>query len=277
MFCTSDIIQNLENNRDTYSSRFILLSNETDQLLDTRLNVFRHPTGRWTLAFEKLVFDPIENMILLEIYYYGNCVQHLYQERNFFEMMMVDHESLNATTRGLLLKPGAESWLVGDRVIYLTHRREKYLGAGIMLEHADCISTVEAARYLVATKRKHFRASKEQLYLCLPDDLERILVLDEWHHQDYHQNYVLDWSEAEVMDTLTLMGEEWRFGTFTHEALRSMLNSVLNQEERVLYSPSTYETWPMIAEVIVTGDVSYYAPTLEPNTHWSNWPAGFEL
>lgn len=277
MLCTYDILQNLENNRDAYGARFILLSNETDQLLDTRLNVFRHPSGRWALAFEKLLFDPIQNMVLLEIYYYGNCIKPIEEDRNFYEIMMVDLDCMSATTSGLLLKPDAKSWMVGDRLLYLTHRREKYPDAGIVLEHTDSIATVEAARYLVATKRKHFRASKTDLYACLPDDLERVLILDEWHHQDYCQNYVLGWSEAEIIDALTLMGEDWRFGSFSYEALRSMLNRVLNEEERTLYSPVTYETWPMIAEVIVTGDVTLYAPTLEPNTHWSNWPAAFEM
>lgn len=36
--------------------------------------------------------------------------------------------------------------------------------------------------------------------------------------------------------------------------------------------PSNTEAFRQIAEVIATGDVSRYAPTLPPNTHWSNWP-----
>lgn len=36
--------------------------------------------------------------------------------------------------------------------------------------------------------------------------------------------------------------------------------------------PSQTETFRMLAEVLVTGDVSRYAPTKLPNTHWSNWP-----
>jgi hypothetical protein len=36
--------------------------------------------------------------------------------------------------------------------------------------------------------------------------------------------------------------------------------------------PSATEAFRQIAEVIATGDVTRYAPTLSPNTHWSNWP-----
>jgi hypothetical protein len=38
--------------------------------------------------------------------------------------------------------------------------------------------------------------------------------------------------------------------------------------------PSSYETWQQIAKVIATGDTSYFRPTLEPNSHWKNWPEG---
>lgn len=41
--------------------------------------------------------------------------------------------------------------------------------------------------------------------------------------------------------------------------------------------PSESETFKMIAEVLVSGDVSRYRPTKEPNTHWTNWPEGGSL
>lgn|GEM_PF-248657 len=41
--------------------------------------------------------------------------------------------------------------------------------------------------------------------------------------------------------------------------------------------PSESEAFKMIAEVLATGDASWYKPTQEPNTHWSNWPMGGDL
>jgi hypothetical protein len=35
--------------------------------------------------------------------------------------------------------------------------------------------------------------------------------------------------------------------------------------------PSQIETFPLLARALVTGNVQDYAPTLAPNTHWSNW------
>jgi hypothetical protein len=36
--------------------------------------------------------------------------------------------------------------------------------------------------------------------------------------------------------------------------------------------PSAHDTFRMIAEVLVSGDPTRYAPTRDPNTHWSHWP-----
>ena len=41
--------------------------------------------------------------------------------------------------------------------------------------------------------------------------------------------------------------------------------------------PSDSETFRMLADAIVAGDTSLYAPTLRPNTHWKNWPEGGSL
>ena len=41
--------------------------------------------------------------------------------------------------------------------------------------------------------------------------------------------------------------------------------------------PSHTEFFPLLAKVLVTGDVSLYKPTRPPNTHWSNWPGGGTL
>jgi hypothetical protein len=41
--------------------------------------------------------------------------------------------------------------------------------------------------------------------------------------------------------------------------------------------PSASETYQMVAEVLVDGDVTHYRPSLPPNTHWSNWPESGSL
>ncbi|GAA2488641.1 DUF7003 family protein [Winogradskya humida] len=45
-----------------------------------------------------------------------------------------------------------------------------------------------------------------------------------------------------------------------------------HQPDVVEQRPSESEVYRQIAEVLATGDLSRYAPTQPPNTHWSHWP-----
>jgi hypothetical protein len=38
--------------------------------------------------------------------------------------------------------------------------------------------------------------------------------------------------------------------------------------------PSSYETFQMIAKILVTKDTTLWKPTLPANNHWSNWKDG---
>lgn len=49
--------------------------------------------------------------------------------------------------------------------------------------------------------------------------------------------------------------------------------NVVDRNER----PSNSETFRQIAEVLVSGDTTRYRPSEQPNTHWTNWPAGGTL
>jgi hypothetical protein len=65
MLCTYDVLQMLKHQHPNLNTRFVNLADDTDQLLDCRLNVFRHPAGRWAIAVEKLVDDqPTPGIIL---------------------------------------------------------------------------------------------------------------------------------------------------------------------------------------------------------------------
>jgi hypothetical protein len=42
-------------------------------------------------------------------------------------------------------------------------------------------------------------------------------------------------------------------------------------------APSACETFRQLAEVLISGDLARYRPTLAPNTHWKHWPEGGSL
>jgi hypothetical protein len=42
-------------------------------------------------------------------------------------------------------------------------------------------------------------------------------------------------------------------------------------------APSSYQTFPRLAEVLATRDPSRFCSTLPSNNHWSNWPEAGQL
>jgi len=49
--------------------------------------------------------------------------------------------------------------------------------------------------------------------------------------------------------------------------------NVVDNDDR----PSGSETFQQLAQVLATGNVGLYRPSLPPNTHWRNWPGGGTL
>ena len=122
------------------------------------------------------------------------------------------------------------------------------------------------------------RATDQELYACIPQELNKILVLDEWYHKDFYMYYQPRFSEShfrkiyeENISSFNSVDQSY------HDFVRNykhkkMMDDKYNKEAWENDRPSSYETWQLIAKVIVNKDASYYKPTLPPNTHWRYWP-----
>lgn len=108
---------------------------------------------------------------------------------------------------------------------------------GIVKVKFDELGVVPYARLLFAMHREKFFASEKEIRTCIPDRLPCILSLDQWHHRD--------------------------FTIYRNRVVGDL--------------PSTYETYPMLAEVLVFRNTSLYKPTLPPNTGWEHWPQSGSL
>ena len=80
------------------------------------------------------------------------------------------------------------------------------------------------------------RATMSELRMCLPADLPLVMHIDEWHHRRY---FFFDSGP---------------------------------QQEVIGERPSSYQTFPMIADVLVHRDPAWWRPTLPPTNHRRNWP-----
>ncbi|HTD98963.1 MAG TPA: hypothetical protein VK668_06730 [Mucilaginibacter sp.] len=284
MLSESEILLTLDNSNKTGDyTHFISLGHPNSFLIDNRLNIFRGDNDKWAIAIERLGFNPRGGAIELEIYYYGNCLINLEtyngQISNYYSTYPVDQNSLNETTDGFHLNPDAESWLTKGRQIELSTNKQDYRDQDIDLKEYEPgqIGIEEAARSLIIGHRDLFRASENELYKSVPQDLKKILVLDEWHHRDFIEISVPKVSDEHLKYTYEFNKkmpgfEEMDFETFSNLfRIQELNNKKANQKEWDDNRPSSYETWQQLAKVIATGDVQHYKPTLSPNTHWKNW------
>ena len=293
MLTEKEILDTLDNsNKQGYYCSFIDLGHAYSYLLDCRLNIFRRDDGqRWAIAAERLGYNPRADGILLDIHYFGNSLINLEhyngQDTNYYTVSPVDWDSFNKTIDGEVLKPSAEFWIVRGEKVPLSHLKQDYIDADIELKEYEPneISAEEVGRLAITKHRDLFRATNEELYKSIPADLKKILVLDEWYHRAYleiiqpeisdeHLRYTYEYNKENYY---SLKGQDAEpFVDYESFAARfregEQRNDELNQQQWLENRPSSYETWQQIAKVIITGDISYYKPTLEPNTNWKHWP-----
>lgn len=282
------ILDALDHSNDGYYCSFLPLNHPYTYLIDARLNLFRSDKD-WAIAAEILGYNPRGGRIELNIYYHGNCLVNLerYNNRdvNNYAVYPIDEESFQEAAPDELLSPKAQSLLVRDIQLNLSNDKSEYERAGIELVEfeSDRISMEEMGRLLITQNQRVFRATDKELYKSIPRHLKKILVLDEWYHKDFNVGPQKIMSAEAIISTYDL---NQQIGSLQGITLADFTATIRAQEERMgqfereewaVARPSSYETWQQIAKVLATGDVSHYQPTLEPNTHWSNWPESGSL
>jgi len=285
MLSELEILDTVDNaNKGGYYCHFVELGHAYSYLIDCRLNIFRNDNDKWAVAIERLGYNPRAGAILLDIFYYGNCLinleQYNGQSTNYYMIYPINRENFHQTIEGERLLPEAQYWLVRGRKVELSHNKQDYVEAGIDLKEyePDEISAEKVGRLVVTQHRKLFRATDQELYKSIPDDLEKILILDEWYHKDFTELIQPEISDEQLKQAYALQQKiknqlEMSFERFT-ELLRNQetTNTQWNKTQWEDNRPSSYETWQQLAKVITTGDVNYYKPSLAPNTHWIHYP-----
>jgi len=289
MLTEEQILAQLDNYKWGYYCHFIDLGYAYSYLIDSRLNIFRGDNDRWAIAAERLGYNPRAGGIMLDICYYGNCLINLEhyngQDTNYYTLSPIEPDNFFDSTEMEILTPKSEYWIVRGQQVKLSHNKQDYINANIELceDEPNTIRIEEAARLAIIENTEVFRATNEELYKSLPSDLEKILVIDEWHHKDFSEIVQPTISDQHLKQTFDInklvkqqlgLSEEEFVALFRQQETRT---DEWNQNQWQDNRPSSYDTWQMIAKVITTGDTSCYKPTLEANTHWKNWPESGSL
>lgn len=291
MLTEEEILYTLDNYRNGYDPIFVELGHPYVYPIDSRINVFRNKDYKWAIAIETLGYNPRSEPIALDITYYGNCLINLekFEDHisNSYSILPIDEASFYDTIEYENIKAEAKFWIVRNEKVMLSHSKQDYNEVGIKLKEYEPneISAEEVARLLVTKHRELFRATNEELYKSIPKDLEKILVIDEWHHRDFYlnnfdpiENLPFDLPTTEQLKEAFENQIDKTSGIdFSKDDLQTSINESYEkgkQNDKIEWEnnrPGSYETWQLIAKVIVTGDPKLYIPTLETTSHWKNW------
>ncbi len=228
-----------------FSCTFPVLDNPYVYLAATRLSVYRSRDD-WGLVIEVFGFMPRAEAPDTYCYTFGSRIINRMSaadyvtaeaHANYLSRMPhcdthhiwpIDNEEWQDPDDIEMVKSGARTLVLRGQVVPIP-KPEECRRHGVELLDAPRIRVFECCRTLAATNREEILATPEERRHMLPENVDQILQLDEWHHPN-----------------------------------------VADETER----PSGNETFIQLASVLASGDATLYKPSLPPNTHWANWPAG---
>ena len=251
-FTQRDILDYLERyDQETYHF-FIDFEHPYFFTAGSRLTLYAD-ASRWAIVFEKSGYSTGNSCGEIEFDYFGNCLKNLTSQipgdtttSNMGHVILIDNKDLEQIEDGFeLVAREKRNIKVRDTLLTIEQDQSKYLARGINPKHYNnpnkLIDFPSLIRYLDEENPTVFRATDKELRTCLPDDLPQLMQIDRWHHESYSH-------------------------------FKWMTSPTAFEDRTVGIKPSSYETYVMIADILVSRDTTKWKPTLKPNNDWRNWP-----
>jgi hypothetical protein len=236
-YTKADILTALDNNV-TYNF-FLDLEHGYFYTAGSRISLFADDT-RWAIVFEKSGFGNRSGAAELELNYYGNCLLNLdgagLEDRFIFNTKyfpLIDGDAFQKIEGGFeLVAKDAATVRVRDKEFSIEHDPSKYAAKGIAIQSYD---------------------NPENLI----DYPALIRYLDETYPE------ALRATDTEIRTCLPSdLPFLFKIDAWHHQSY----------SEWGGVAPSEYETFQLIADILISKDISKWAPTLEANNNWRNWP-----
>jgi hypothetical protein len=237
MYTTKEILNDLDSN--VLYEYFLDLEHGYFFTAGSRITLFADKE-RWAIVFEKSGYGNRSGCAEIELNYIGNCIVNNDSNEinnqfstNLNNVILIDNDEFEKISDGFeLVSKKAKSIKVRDLEVEIETDIKKYIEKNIELRTFDNknnqVDFPSLVRYLSESNKELFRATKNELYSILPNDLPLLMKIDEWYHT-----------------TIKEYGGP---------------------------NPSDNETFNLIAEILVSKDISKWKLNLKPNNNWRNWP-----
>jgi hypothetical protein len=209
---------------------------------------------RWAIVFEKSGYSTGNSCGEIEFAYFGNCLRNLQSgipgdvtTSNMKQVILINNTDLEQIDEGEfeLVAKDKTKIKVRDAFLNIEQDSSKYIAKGIKPRGYNnpkgLFDFYSLIRYMDDEYPKIFRATDKELRTCLPEDLPQLIQIDEWHHEAYTK-------------------------------YKKMTSPTNYHYEVMGKKPNDYETYKMIADILVSRDTTKWKPTLKPNNNWRNWP-----
>jgi hypothetical protein len=219
---------------------FPMLDNGYVYLAATRLSVFRSPED-WAMTIEVFGFSPRAGLPDTHIYTFGGNLCNRQRPEDFVNRERYENYlANNPHNESRFVYPIAEGDWMDAELVAGNASEIVVRGESLSLPTADDFRK----RGIEVEDEREIRIFELCRYLS---EIRRKEVLASV--EELRVNVGQDFAQVLQLD-------EWNHPNVVDEDCR----------------PSGSETFQQLAEVIVTGDICRYQPTLSPNTHWRNWP-----
>jgi hypothetical protein len=228
---------------------FPMLDNGYYYLAATRLSLYRS-TADWAMVIETFGFSPRAGIPHTSICTFASAlcnrdVPESYGKGELYENYLKN----NPNNEVRFINP--LDWDEWQKIPIL----EEAIGEG-------------AKNYVLRGRRESFPSLDEYTQRGIPLEGPPRVQIFEFCRMlaDIARNSVLATEQERRLSVLPEMSQIFQLEEWHHP-------NVVDENDR----PSGSETFQQLAKVLATGNVALYQPTLPPNTHWLNWPAGGSL
>lgn len=241
MFSKVEIVSNLDSLHPYKSLPSFDL--ETQSFVKGKIHLYADKE-RWAIVLEEVKPNQGGDIVL---YSFGNCLinqekgglygQYL-SNMTFLRLISIEEfKRINDGTYHTLISPKIKKVQIKGQQIPIEHDLNVYKKKNIpvidYLNPKKQVDYIAMLRYLDEVHPELLSASEEELKGLLPSNLPKLLQIDSFHFKDFSL-----WPAADGAD-----------GEHGHK-------------------PSSYETFQLIAEVLITKDTGKWKPTLTANNHW---------
>jgi len=236
-YTKADILKALDD-EDVYNF-FLDLEHGYFYTAGSRINLYSDES-RWAIVFEKSGFGNRSGRAEIELNYFGNCLLNLdkagYEDAytcNSKYLTLITGEAFEKIEEDFeLVSKNATIVNVRDTELSIEQDLEKYKARGIEIQDFDNPNHLIDFQSLV----RYLDETNPEALRATDDELRTSIPKDL---------------------PLLMKIDRWHHKSY----------SEFEGQE-----PSSYETFQLIADVLVTKDVNVWKPTLKPNNDWRNWP-----